>query len=78
MPHSVADQVALYAPSPDREPAGRRLIRIVGEWSFIVLTWMTMIGLFLYPTLHVIGLFAFSVWALVTRNRPARRCRDPW
>jgi len=44
----------------------RRLGNIVHDWSFVVLGWIMLFGLFEYPIAHLIGLAVCSLALLLT------------
>jgi hypothetical protein len=79
MPHPISHHAQFDFSCSDRAAAGRRLVRDAREWGFIALSWITMIGLFVCPTLHIIALFIFSIWGVMSPDRSrGRRTRDPW
>ena len=79
MPHPISRHAHFEFSCSDRAAADRRLVRDAREWGFIALSWITMIGLFVYPTLHIIALLIFSIWGVMAPDRSrGRRTRDPW
>jgi hypothetical protein len=62
MAHLVAERSR--ADNLDQASRSRRFVQNFGDWSFVAITWVMALAILRYPTLNVIGLIGFAIYAL--------------